>query len=152
MLNRFWATNCMKRLYSCLILLLNSILTSMNYWRPKQKHNNGTIHNWRYKGVHKYPKGISPKVNATASLEFELTIKKLQVSMSPQHHKGSPITIYIYIYIYIYIHTHTHTYISKYIHTYGKIVDFDESDKIRINGKVDKSNTYNGFSHISFFI
>ena len=34
------------------------------------------------------------------------------------------------------------------------MVDFGESDKmIKINGKVDKSNSYNGFSsNISFFI
>ena len=34
------------------------------------------------------------------------------------------------------------------------MVDFGESDKtIKISGKVDKSNTYNGFSsNISFFI
>ena len=34
------------------------------------------------------------------------------------------------------------------------MVDFDESDKIiKISGKVDKSNTYNGFSNnILFFI
>ena len=42
---------------------------------------------------------------------------------------------YIYIYIYMYIHTHTH----------GEMVDFSEPDKmIKINGKVDKSNTYMG--------
>ena len=34
------------------------------------------------------------------------------------------------------------------------MVDFGESDKLmKISGKVDKSNTYNGFcSNISFFI
>ena len=50
------------------------------------------------------------------------------------------------------IHTHTHTYI--YIYIYGEILDFCESDKmIKISRKVDKSNTYNGFSgNISFFI
>ena len=44
----------------------------------------------------------------------------------------------VYIYIYIYI----------------EMVDFGESDKmIKIRGKVDKSNTYNGFNgNISFFI
>ena len=37
---------------------------------------------------------------------------------------------------------------------YGEIIDFGESDKIiKICGKMDKSNTYNGFSgNISFFI
>ena len=33
------------------------------------------------------------------------------------------------------------------------MVDFVESDKIKISGKVDKSNAYNEFnSNISFFI
>ena len=34
-----------------------------------------------------------------------------------------------------------------YIYIYGDMVDFGESDKmIKISGKVDKPNTYNGFS------
>ena len=46
---------------------------------------------------------------------------------------------YIYIYIYIY--------------TYREIGDFGESDKMmKISGKVDKSDTCNGFSDVSFFI
>ena len=47
---------------------------------------------------------------------------------------------FIYIYIYIYIYT--------------EMVDFGESGKmIKISGKVDKSNTYNGFRcYILFFI
>ena len=33
------------------------------------------------------------------------------------------------------------------------MIDFGESDKmIKISGKVDKSDTYNGFSNILFFI
>ena len=41
-----------------------------------------------------------------------------------------------------------------YIYIYGEMADFGESDKmIRIRKRVDKSNTYNGFSgNISFFI
>ena len=36
---------------------------------------------------------------------------------------------------------------------YGEAVYFGTYDNIiRISGKVDKSNTYNGFSSISFFI
>ena len=48
------------------------------------------------------------------------------------------VKIYIYIYIYIYI----------------EMVDFGTSDKmIKVSEKVDKSNTYNGFSvNSSFFI
>ena len=76
-------------------------------------------------------------------------------------------------YIHICIHPHTYTHISFsfflslsliyiYIHIcvcvcvyiYGEMVDFGKSDKmIKISGKVDKPNTYNGFrSNISFFI
>ena len=41
-------------------------------------------------------------------------------------------------------------YINVYI--YGEMVDFRESDKmIKISGKVDKSNTYNGSSRYSLF-
>ena len=49
---------------------------------------------------------------------------------------------YIYI-IYIYI----------YIYIYGEMGDFSEPDKmIKISGKGDKSNTYNGLSgNILFF-
>ena len=41
-----------------------------------------------------------------------------------------------------------------YIYICGEMVDFGESDKmIKISGKVDKSNTYNGFNgNISFFV
>ena len=41
-----------------------------------------------------------------------------------------------------------------YIYIYGERVDFSRYDNmIKISGKVDKSNTYNGFSCIiSFFI
>ena len=39
-----------------------------------------------------------------------------------------------------------------YIYIYGEMVDFGNSDKmIKVSGKVDKSNTYDGFSsNISF--
>ena len=45
-------------------------------------------------------------------------------------------------------------YIYIYIWRNVEMVDFGESDKmIKINGKVDQPNTYNGFSsNISFFI
>ena len=44
--------------------------------------------------------------------------------------------------------------INIYNKHYGEMVDFGKSDKmIKISGKVDKPNTYNGFSRdISFFI
>ena len=56
--------------------------------------------------------------------------------------------------IFLYWHTAD---INKLIYTQilcGEMVDFGESDEmIEISGKVDKPNTYNGFSHdISFFI
>ena len=43
---------------------------------------------------------------------------------------------------------------SVYIYIYGEMVDFAESDKmIKKSRKVEKSDTYNGFScNISFFI
>ena len=45
-------------------------------------------------------------------------------------------------------------YIYIYIYIVWKMVYFGKSDKmIKISGKVDKPNTYNGFSgDISFFI
>ena len=45
--------------------------------------------------------------------------------------------------------------LNNYILYIGEMVDFVESDKminIKISGKVAKSNTYNEFSNISFFI
>ena len=58
-------------------------------------------------------------------------------------HVGYLMTIPVYIYIYIYRERERER----------EIVDFDESDKmIKISGKVDESNTYNGISgDISFF-
>ena len=43
---------------------------------------------------------------------------------------------------------------SAHIHTYGETIDFGKLDKmIQISEKLDRPNTYNGFSHnISFFI
>ena len=57
----------------------------------------------------------------------------------------------IYIYIYIYIHTFICTLTHKH---YGEIVGFCGPDKmIKLSGKVNESNTYNGFSgNISFFM
>ena len=45
-------------------------------------------------------------------------------------------------------------YIERERERVREMVDFGESDKmIKISGKVDKSNTFNGFSgNISFFI
>ena len=52
--------------------------------------------------------------------------------------------LYVCMYIYIYI----------YIYIYVGMVDFGESNEmIKISGKVDKLNTYNGFSDkISLFV
>ena len=59
------------------------------------------------------------------------------------------ISVYFSPYIYIYIYVCVCVCVCVYI--YGEIVDFGESDKIK--GKVNKPNTYNGFSSdISFFI
>ena len=42
-------------------------------------------------------------------------------------------------------HTHTHTYM---LHTHSEMVDLGVSDKmIKINGKMDKSDTYKEFSN-----
>ena len=45
-------------------------------------------------------------------------------------------------------------FLNVYTYEIREMVDFGESDKmIKISEKVDKSNTYNGFSdNISFFI
>ena len=54
-----------------LVSLFNGISTFVNYLMPKsslEKDNSGAILSiaWRYKGVHTFPKGISPKMNVIA--------------------------------------------------------------------------------------
>ena len=71
-------------------------------------------------------------------------------------------TILIYIYIYIYILDVPKSIISPFMNVYiyiytfinGEMIDFGTSEKMaKIRGKVDKSNTYDGFSNdISSFI
>ena len=41
-----------------------------------------------------------------------------------------------------YTHTHTHTHIYIYIYIYVEVIDCGESDKIKISGRMVKSNTY----------
>ena len=69
-------------------------------------------------------------------------------------HTQTHIYICTYIHIWTQKHVHTFTYIHTHTHIYGEMVDFGKSDKmIKISGKVDKWNTYNGFSwNVSFFI
>ena len=46
-----------------------------SYLMPKptlHKNNSDTTYSWDNKRVHTFPKGISPKMNAIAQLEFEL--------------------------------------------------------------------------------
>ena len=54
----------------------------MDHLMPKasfQKNSSEAIktRNWRVKGIHTFPKGISPKVNVIAWVEFELVYFKV---------------------------------------------------------------------------
>ena len=53
-------------------------------------------HSWEDKGFHTFPKGICPKVNVIARLEYELAYYNSAV------HRFKPYTTYIFIYIYAY--------------------------------------------------
>ena len=50
---------------STLFRLFNAILLEEQYWYY-------LTHSWEDKGVHTFPKGICPKVNVIARLEYEL--------------------------------------------------------------------------------
>ena len=62
--------------------------------------------------------------------------------------------IYIYVCVCVCVCVCVYIYIYIYIYIYSKMVDYGESDKMmKIIGKVDKSDSYEGFScKISFFI
>ena len=51
--------------------LFNGISTFVGYLMPKQLWYYLT-YRWEDKGVHTFPKGISPKVNVIVRLEYEL--------------------------------------------------------------------------------
>ena len=60
-----------------LVSLFNDISTFVGYLMPKQFSSNNSsgailTHSWEEKGVHIFPKGIWPKVNVIARLEYEL--------------------------------------------------------------------------------
>ena len=57
----------------CFVCLFNGISTFVGHLMPKpfsKKNSSGTI--WEDKGVHTFPKGICPKVNVIAQLEYKL--------------------------------------------------------------------------------
>ena len=58
------------------------------------------------KRVHTFPKGIRPKVNVIARLEFKHAFY------------DSVVYIYIYIYVYIYVCMYIYIYICMYIYVY----------------------------------
>ena len=47
-------------------------------------------HSWEDKGVHTFPKGICPKVNVIAWLEYEFTYYD-SISFNALHHEDSPL-------------------------------------------------------------
>ena len=48
-------------------------------------------HSWEDKGVHTFPKGICPKVNVKAQLEYELAYYDPAVHrFKPLHHEDTP--------------------------------------------------------------
>ena len=56
-----------------LVSLFNGISTFVGYLMPKLfSLKNYLTHYWEDKGVHTFPKGICPKVNVIARLEYEL--------------------------------------------------------------------------------
>ena len=70
-------------------------------------------HSWEDKGIHTFSKGIYPKVNVIAWLEFELAY--YDSTVQPFHHytmRNPP-------YIYISAHAYAHTYIYIYIYIYA---------------------------------
>ena len=69
-----------------LVSLFNGISTFVGYLMPKpfsKKNSSGTIltHSWEDKGVHTFPKGICPKVNIIARLEYELAYYDSEVHL-----------------------------------------------------------------------
>ena len=55
------------------VCLFNGISTFLGYLRTVEEQMWYYLtHSWKDKGVHTFPKGICPKVNVIALLEFEL--------------------------------------------------------------------------------
>ena len=55
-----------------LISLFNGISTFVGYLMPEEQQWYYLTHSWEDKGVHTFPKGICPKANVIAWLEYEL--------------------------------------------------------------------------------
>ena len=48
-------------------------------------------HSWEDNRVHTFPKGICPKVNVIARLEYELALLRFRSpSLEPLHHEDTP--------------------------------------------------------------
>ena len=106
---------------STLFRLFNAkaILLEEQYWYY-------LTHSWEDKGAHTFPKGICPKVNVIARLEYELASYDSAVHRFNHYTTRTPpayryrYSIYTYKYAYLHTHTHTHTcYANMTIqHTY----------------------------------
>ena len=69
---------CFVCLFVCLVSLFNGISTLFRLFNAKailleEQYWYYLTHSWEDKGVHIFPKGICPKVNVIARLEYELT-------------------------------------------------------------------------------
>ena len=89
------------------LVSFNGISTFAGYLMPKtfsKKNRSGTTSpiGGRIKGVHAFPKGISPKVNVIERLEFELAYYDSGVRRFNHYTTRTPPSL---------SHTHTHTYI-----------------------------------------
>ena len=93
----------MPREYFCKLFNAKAILLEEQYWYY-------LTHSWEDKGVHTFPKGICPKMNIIARLEYELAYYDSVVHRFNHYTTRTPpvfawVIIRLYIYIYIVLKT-----------------------------------------------
>ena len=79
---------------------------------------------WEDKGVHTFPKGICPKVNVIARVEYELAYYDSAVHRFNHYTTRTPRIVYKYLYITIYIKREEgEKYMYNYVCSYALILE-----------------------------
>ena len=79
-------------------------------------------HSWEDKGVHTFPRGICPKVNVKAQLEFELAYYNSAVNCF--NHYTTRTSPYIFFYLFIFFLVFNKVVSFDIVIYYGRGLDF----------------------------
>ena len=97
----------------------------MDYSKPRQSLQWYYLtHCWGDKEVHTFPKGISPKVNVLARLEFELAYYDVTIQYISPHTTETPP-----------LHTHTHTHTTGLLYVQMSKM-FNENSLLKVKDPV----------------